>query len=199
LAEAKVSRCGWAEGGDLDRAYHDFEWGVPRGGDAELFEALTLEGAQAGLSWSTILKKREGYRRLFRGFDPAAVAALGNGAVDALLQDPAIVRHRGKIESTLNNARRLLEVRDEFGSFGRYIWAFVDGQPVQNRWLSMKELPATTPVSIRLSRDLKKRGFRFVGPTTCYAFMQAVGMVNDHQVGCFRHDAVSGLMPDLGR
>ncbi len=197
MAEAKGGRCAWAEGGDLDRSYHDLEWGVPRGGDAELFEALTLEGAQAGLSWSTILKKREGYRRLFRGFNPDAVATLDNDAVDALLLDPAIVRHRGKIESTLNNARCVLQVRGEFGSFGRYIWTFVDGRPVQNRRRSLKDLPATTPVSLRLSRDLKRRGFRFVGPTTCYAFMQAVGMVNDHEVGCFRHDAVSGLMPDL--
>ena len=198
MTEGTVHRCGWAAAsGDLDMAYHDQEWGVPRGGDVALFEALTLEGAQAGLSWSTILRKREGYRRAFLGFDPEAVAAMKPSVVETLLQDPGIVRHRGKIESTINNAQRVLEVRSEFGSLGAYVWEFVDGRPIQNRWKRMQDLPATTPLSLRLSKDLKRRGFRFVGPTTCYAFMQAVGLVNDHQVKCFRHDTVSGLLPEL--
>lgn len=198
MPEGLVHRCAWVAGaGDLDMAYHDREWGVPRGGDDALFEALTLEGAQAGLSWSTILKKREGYRRVFSGFNPEVVAGLDESFVETVLQDPGIVRHRGKIESTINNARRVLEVRDEFGSFGAYVWAFVEGRPVQNRWERLADLPATTPLSQRLSKDLKKRGFRFVGPTTCYAFMQAVGMVNDHEANCFRHAAVAGLLPDL--
>jgi DNA-3-methyladenine glycosylase I len=199
MTEGTVHRCGWAAAsGDLDMAYHDQEWGVPRGGDVALFEALTLEGAQAGLSWSTILRKRAGYRRAFQGFDPEAVAAMKPSAVESLLQDPGIVRHRGKIESTINNAQRVLEVRSEFGSLGAYVWEFVDGRPIQNRWRRMQDLPATTPLSLRLSKDLKSRGFRFVGPTTCYAFMQAVGLVNDHEVTCFRHDKVSGLLPELG-
>ncbi|NNF28463.1 MAG: DNA-3-methyladenine glycosylase I, partial [Gemmatimonadetes bacterium] len=162
-----------------------------------LFEALTLEGAQAGLSWSTILKKREGYRRVFSGFDPEVVAGLDESFVEAVLQDPGIVRHRGKVESTINNARRVLETKDEFGSFGAYIWRFVDGRPIQNRWERLSDLPAVTPLSQRMSKDLKKRGFRFVGPTTCYAFMQAVGLVNDHESNCFRHAAVAGLLPEL--
>ena len=198
MSETAVRRCAWVGGGsDLDVAYHDEEWGVPRSADATLFEALTLEGAQAGLSWLTILKKRDGYRRVFSGFDPRRVAGLDQDFVETVLQDPGIVRHRGKIESTLNNARRVLEVVEEFGSFGAYVWGFVDGRPIQNRWAKLDDLPATTPLSQRLSKDLKKRGFRFVGPTTCYAFMQAVGVVNDHETTCFRHGPVSALLPDL--
>jgi DNA-3-methyladenine glycosylase I len=167
-------------------AYHDEEWGTPSHDDRHLFELLTLEGAQAGLSWSTILRKREGYRRLFAGFDPAAVVAFTSEDVEALLGDPAIVRNRSKVESTVANAARVLEVQDELGSFSAYLWDFVDGRPVVGRWRSLAELPAETDLSRALSKDLKRRGFRFVGPTVCYAFMQAVGMVNDHALDCFR-------------
>lgn len=197
MSETDVVRCGWAAGGELDRGYHDAEWGVPRTSDRDLFEALTLEGAQAGLSWSTILKKRDGYRRAFLGFEPEAVAAMGPDDVERLLEDPGIVRHRGKIESTLNNAARVLDVQREHGSLASYLWGFVDGAPVQNAWRRLSDLPAATPLSKALSKDLKKRGFRFVGPTTCYAFMQAVGMVNDHQVDCFRHEPVRRLAAGL--
>lgn len=196
--EKALPRCGWVERATaLDIAYHDTEWGVPRNGDATLFEALTLEGAQAGLSWSTILKKRDGYRRAFYGFDPAAVSRMTSGDVESLLNNAEIVRHRGKIESTVNNAARVLEVQDELGSFAKYVWRFVEGAPVQNEWASLDALPATTEASTLMSKDLKKRGFRFVGPTTCYAFMQAVGLVNDHEVGCFRHAEVRGLAKEV--
>ena len=188
-----AGRCAWARGSDLDVAYHDLEWGVPRSDDRMLFEALTLEGAQAGLSWSTILKKRDGYREAFRGFDPVQVASMGASDVERLLENPGIVRHRGKIESTLSNASRVLEIQAELGSFARYIWSFVDGRPVFNRWARLGDLPAETPVSKAMSKDLKRRGFRFVGPTTCYAFMQAAGLVNDHEVVCFRHAEIERL------
>jgi DNA-3-methyladenine glycosylase I len=168
-------------------AYHDEEWGVPSHDDRHLFEMLTLEGAQAGLSWSTILRKREGYRRLFAGFDPAVVARFSESDVERLLQDPAIVRNRLKVESTLANAGRVLEVQAELGSFDAYLWSFVGGEPIVGTWRSLSELPAETEISRALSKDLKKRGFRFVGPTVCYAFMQAVGLVNDHTVDCFRY------------
>ena len=190
VSAGEVVRCGWATGSPEEIRYHDDEWGVPVHDDARLFESLTLEGAQAGLSWSTILKKREGYRAAFHGFDPARVAAMDESNVERLLRDPGIVRHRGKIESTLNNARRVLEVQAEVGSLDAYVWGFVDGTPIRNRWTGMGELPASSPLSTALSKDLKRRGFRFVGPTTVYAFMQAVGMVNDHLVGCFRHGEV---------
>jgi len=167
-------------------AYHDEEWGVPSHDDRHLFELLTLEGAQAGLSWSTILRKRDGYRRAFAGFDPEAVASYTPADVERLLQDPGIVRNRLKVESTVSNAACVLEVRDEVGSFDAYLWAFVDGTPIVGRWRALGELPAETEESRALSGDLKKRGFRFVGPTVCYAFMQAIGLVNDHTVGCFR-------------
>jgi DNA-3-methyladenine glycosylase I len=163
-------------------AYHDDEWGVPTHDDRVLFELLTLEGAQAGLSWSTILNKREGYRRAFAGFDPAAVAAFGERDVARLLADPGIVRNRLKVESTIANARAILEL----GSFDRYVWGFVDGQPIVGNWSSSAEVPAETELSRALSRDLKRNGFRFVGPTVCYSFMQAAGLVDDHTVGCFR-------------
>ncbi len=187
------ARCSWAEGKALDERYHDTEWGVPVFTDADLFEALTLEGAQAGLSWSTILKKREGYRAAFRGFDPTLVASFGTADVDRLVEDAGIVRHRGKIESTVNNAQRVLEVQSELGSFASYIWDFVDGKPIQNAFEALSELPSTTPLATQLSKDLKKRGFRFVGPTTVYAFMQAVGMVNDHVRSCFRYVEIKDL------
>ena len=168
-------------------AYHDEEWGVPSHDDVHLFEMLTLEGAQAGLSWSTILNKREGYRRAFAGFDAAKVARFTPTKVERLLQDPGIVRNRLKVGSTVNNAARVLEVRREFGSLDAYLWSFVGGRPKVNRWERMSDLPAETEESRAMSKDLKRRGVRFVGPTVCYAFMQATGMVNDHEVGCFRY------------
>jgi DNA-3-methyladenine glycosylase I len=168
-------------------AYHDEEWGVPSRDDRHLFEMLTLEGAQAGLSWSAILRKREGYRRAFREFDAEQVARLTRRDVERLLADPAIVRNRLKVESTVVNAGRVLEVQEELGSFDAYLWAFVDDRPIVNRWRTLSHLPAETGLSRALSKDLKRRGFRFVGPTVCYAFMQAVGLVNDHTVDCFRY------------
>ncbi len=167
-------------------AYHDEEWGTPSHDDRHLFELLTLEGAQAGLSWSTILRKRDGYRRAFAGFDPDRVARCTPADVERLLQDPGIVRNRLKVESTVVNAARVLEVQEALGSFDAYVWAFVGGKPVVGRWRTFSELPAETELSQMLSKDLKRRGFRFVGPTVCYAFMQAVGLVNDHTVDCFR-------------
>jgi DNA-3-methyladenine glycosylase I len=168
-------------------AYHDDEWGVPTHDDAALFELLTLEGAQAGLSWRTILDKREGYRVAVARFDPARVAAFDARVVDRLLADPGSVRHRGKIESTIGNAQRILELQDECGSFDAYVWSFVDDTPIVGTWERPGDLPSSTAVSAALSRDLKRRGFRFVGPTTTYAFMQAAGLVDDHVVSCFRH------------
>ena len=179
-------RCAWAKS-PLDIAYHDAEWGVPLHDDRALFEFLVLEGAQAGLSWSTILRKRPRYREVFDGFAPARVAAYGEDKVAALLADAGIVRNRLKIAAAINNARRYLELQREFGSFDAYLWRFVDGRPIQNAWPSWTDVPASTPASQALSRDLIMRGFKFVGPTICYALMQAVGMVNDHDVGCFRH------------
>jgi DNA-3-methyladenine glycosylase I len=184
---SSVIRCEWTDGSDeLMLAYHDDEWGVPSHDDVHLFEMLTLEGAQAGLSWSTILRKREGYRRAFAGFDPAVVARFGPKDVERLLADPGIVRNRLKVESTVNNAARVLEVREEHGSFDAYLWSFVDGEPIVNRWRTLSELPAETELSKAISKDLKRRGFRFIGPTIIYAFMQTVGMVDDHTVDCFR-------------
>jgi len=188
---SRVGRCPWAEVNPLQVEYHDTEWGVPVRDDRRLFEMLVLEGAQAGLSWDTILRKREGYRAAFAGFDPERVARFDTAVVDRLVLDPAIIRHRGKIESAIGNARALLALRGEFASFAAYIWGFVDDEPVCNRWRRREDVPATTPVSDALSRDLKRRGFRFVGSTTCYAFMQAAGLVNDHLVGCFRHTEVA--------
>jgi DNA-3-methyladenine glycosylase I len=168
-------------------AYHDEEWGVPVHDDRLLFEFLVLEGAQAGLSWLTILRKREGYREAFAGFDPEKVAAFGTADVERLLSDPGIVRNRLKIGSAIDNAKAFLRVREEFGSFDAYVWGLVDGETIQNEWRTMSEIPAKTPEAERMSADLKKRGFRFVGPTICYAHMQATGMVNDHTVDCFRY------------
>jgi len=189
----KITRCKWAEGVSLDYIeYHDNEWGVPVYDDALQFEFLLLEGAQAGLSWSTILNKREGYRRAFAGFDVEKVARFTKNRVEKLLQNPGIVRNRLKVESAVTNAQAFIAVQEEFGSFSKYIWRFVDGTPIQNRFEKDSDVPATSPESDALSKDLKKRGFRFVGPTIVYAFMQAVGMVNDHLVDCHRHGAVSG-------
>jgi len=189
----KVARvCAWAGDDPLMRRYHDEEWGVPVHDDRGLFEFLTLEGAQAGLSWSIILRKREGYREAFAGFDPARVARFDARRRTSLMKNPGIVRNRLKIESTVSNAHAFLEVRKEFGSFDSYGWRFVDGKPIQNRRMALNEVPARTPESDALSRDLRKRGFRFVGSTIMYAFMQAVGMVNDHEVSCYRHRELAG-------
>jgi DNA-3-methyladenine glycosylase I len=174
-------------------AYHDTEWGVPLHDDRMFFEFLILDGAQAGLSWLTILRKREGYRRAFAGLDPRRVARFDQARVERLLQDPGIVRNRLKVESAIGNARAFLEVVRERGSFDAYIWAFVGGKPVQNRWKALGEIPASTPLSDLISKDLKKRGFRFVGTTIVYAFLQAAGVVNDHLVSCPRHARVAGM------
>jgi DNA-3-methyladenine glycosylase I len=184
-------RCGWCGTDPLYVAYHDTEWGVPVHDDRMLFEFLILEGAQAGLSWITILKKREAYRRAFAGFDAGKVARYGPHQVERLLADAGIVRNRLKIEAAINNARLFLAVQEEFGSFDAYVWRFVDGRPIVNRWRTLKQVPASTPESDALSRDLKSRGFKFVGSTICYAHMQATGMVNDHLTGCFRHAEVA--------
>jgi DNA-3-methyladenine glycosylase I len=188
---AMVVRCEWARS-DHMIAYHDEEWGVPLYDDRKLFEFLVLEGAQAGLSWDTILKRREGYRRAFAGFDPRAVARFGGRDVERLLQDTGIIRNRLKVASTVTNAKAFLQVRRECGSFSDYIWAFVDGKPVRNRWRTLSEIPARTELSDRISKDLQKRGFRFVGSTIVYAHMQATGMVNDHVVDCFRFRELAG-------
>lgn len=173
--------------------YHDSEWGVPSYDDRHLYEMLTLEGAQAGLSWSTILSKREGYRRLFMDFDPAKVARFSSAKVERLMKDPSIVRNRLKVESTVNNARAVLRVQKEFGSLSKFLWGLVGDKPRMNRFKDHTDIPAETPESSHMSRELKRQGFRFVGPTVCYAFMQAVGMVNDHETGCFRYKAVKAL------
>ncbi len=187
------NRCPWATS-ELEAAYHDEEWGVPvRTDDSLLFEMLTLEGAQAGLSWATILRKREGYRGAFCGFDPERVARYRSRDIERLLINPGIVRHRGKIESTVGNAAAVLRVQDELGALSAYLWSFVDGDPVINAHKSMNDIPSSTPLSKTISKDLKKRGFQFVGPTTVYAFMQASGMVNDHLVTCPRWRAVQGM------
>ncbi len=177
-------------------AYHDREWGVPAHDERRLFEMLVLEGAQAGLSWATILHKRAGYVRAFAGFDPGTVARYGSADVERLLLDGGIVRNRAKIEAAVATARAILELRDRPGGLDAYLWGFVDGAPIQNHWRTLGEVPAETDRSRAMSRDLKRRGFRFVGPTICYAFMQAVGMVNDHVVDCFRHREVAGAGRD---
>ena len=181
-----MNRCVWPKT-ELDIAYHDTEWGVPVHDDRLLFEMLILEGAQAGLSWSTILKKRDNYRRAFDHFDAKKIARYGAREVESLLADAGIVRNRLKIAATIQNARAFLAVQKEFGSFDNYLWQFVGGKPVQNRRQSLKEIPACAPESDAMSKDLLKRGFKFVGSTICHAFMQAVGMVNDHTLDCFRH------------
>ncbi|MCC6487953.1 MAG: DNA-3-methyladenine glycosylase I [Candidatus Hydrogenedentes bacterium] len=184
-----VRRCEWAKG-ELDIVYHDTEWGVPLHDDPTFFEYLILDGAQAGLSWSTILKKREGYRDLFDNFDAKKVARYDTRKIEKLLQDARIIRNRLKVESAVKNAKAFLAVQAEFGSFDAYIWQFVGGKPIVNQWNTLREIPARTPESDAMSKDMKKRGFNFVGSTICYAFMQAAGMVNDHTVDCFRHGQV---------
>ena len=181
-----MNRCDWAKS-DLSLAYHDTEWGVPLHDDQRLFEFLILEGAQAGLSWELILQKREGYRQAFHDFDPEVVAAYDECRVGAMLANPAIVRNRQKIRSAIGNAQAFLEVQSEFGSFDVFIWALAGDAPQRNAWHTLDEVPASTPASESMSRELRRRGFRFVGPTICYSFMQATGMVNDHLVDCFRY------------
>jgi DNA-3-methyladenine glycosylase I len=185
-----TNRCAWCGADPLYIKYHDDEWGIPVHDDRRLFEFLILEGAQAGLSWLTILKKRENYRKAFDGFDPRKIALYSADDVQRLLADPGIVRNRLKIESTINNARGVLEIMDEFGSFDAFIWRYVSDQPKQNARRSLAEIPARTELSDTISKDLKKRGFHFIGSTICYAFMQAIGMVNDHVVDCFRFEEV---------
>ena len=188
-----LKRCGWASLDEpLYRAYHDSEWGVPVHDDRTLFEFLVLEGAQAGLSWRTILRKRENFRKAFDGFDPRKVARYDRRRVQRLLGDPGIVRNRLKVDSAVRNARAFLEVQKEFGSFDAYVWRFTGGRPKVNRWRALKEIPATTPEAEEMSKDLVRRGFRFVGPTICYAHMQATGMVNDHVTDCFRYRELGG-------
>ncbi len=186
-----MMRCAWCGNDPLYVAYHDTEWGVPVHDDRLLFEFLVLEGAQAGLSWITILRKRENYRLAFAGFDAGKVARFGQREIARLLGDPGIVRNRLKIEAAINNARRFIEVQEAFGSFDAYVWRFVDGRPIANRWKSSGQVPASTRESEALSGDLRQRGFKFVGSTICYAHMQATGMVNDHLAGCFRHGEVA--------
>lgn len=182
-------RCAWAKH-PLEVDYHDREWGVPKHDDHRLFEDLVLDGAQAGLSWLTILKKREGYRAAFDQFDFHRVASYGRDDVERLLADPGIVRNRQKVQSAIVNAQALLKVREEFGTFDAYLWSWVDGKPIVNRWASLSELPTRTDLSDRLSKDLQRRGFKFVGSTIVYAMMQAIGLVNDHTTDCFRHGQV---------
>lgn len=188
-----VTRCAWCGDDPLYQTYHDTEWGVPLHDDRALFELLTLEGAQAGLSWITVLRKRETYREAFAGFDPEKVARFTEADQAALMLNPGIVRNRLKIASTIDNARAFLAIQAEFGSFDAWLWRFVDGQPIQNQLRSLAEAQASTPLSDELSKALKKRGFRFVGTTICYAFMQAAGLVNDHVTDCFRHQEVAAL------
>ena len=189
----KSDRCSWCGDDPLYVAYHDEEWGVPVYDDRTLFEFLILEGAQAGLSWSTILRKRKGYRVAFDGFDAEKVARYDGVRISALLTDPRIVRNQLKIGSAVTNAQAFLNIQEEWGSFSDYIWSFVDRRPIQNKWLSLAEIPAKTPLAEALSKDLKKRGFRFVGPTIIYAHMQATGMVNDHLVDCFRYPEIVAM------
>jgi DNA-3-methyladenine glycosylase I len=186
-----LTRCPWATN-ELSIPYHDQEWGTPTHDDRRLFEFLILEGAQAGLSWDTILQKRASYRAAFAGFDPACVARYDRRNLQSLLRNPGIVRNRLKIRSAVANAKAFLRVQAEFGSFDRYLWQFVEGKPRINRWISFQEIPASTPQSAAMSKALKKDGFNFVGPTICYAFMQAVGMTNDHLVDCFRYPQLAG-------
>ena len=182
-----IKRCEWCTDSEVERDYHDDEWGVPLHDDRKFFEFLILEGAQAGLSWITILKKRDHYRKVFDHFDPSRVVKYSDKKIEKLLLDPGIVRNRLKVTSAVSNARFFLDVQEEFGSFDDYIWQFTDGKVIQNQWQSMSEIPANTVESDAMSKDLKARGFRFVGTTICYAFMQATGMVNDHTIDCFRY------------
>lgn len=188
-----MARCAWVQASDpLYVEYHDREWGVPVRDDRLLFEFLILEGAQAGLSWRTILQRRDNYRRAFDNFDPLKVSKYGEEKIESLLSDEGIIRNRLKIRSAVRNASSVLGIQEEFGSFSAYVWAFVDGNPLDNKWPEISEVPASSKVSDRMSKDLKKRGFSFVGTTICYSFMQAVGLVNDHTTDCFRHSEITG-------
>ncbi len=186
-------RCPWPGEDSLYQAYHDKEWGVPVRSDKKLFEFLILEGVQAGLSWITVLRKREAYRSAYDNFDWNKITAYDDKKMEALLQIPGIIRNRLKVKASITNARAFIKVREEFGTFSKYIWRFIDGKPLQNKWQTMREVPAVTEVAERISKDLKKRGFTFVGPTIIYAHMQATGMVNDHITECFRHKEVRNL------
>lgn len=190
MSEEKRKRCAWGIGDPLETEYHDKEWGVPSHDDRKLYEFLVLEGAQAGLSWRTILSKRENYRRAFANFGPSKVADFTERDVRRLLADQGIIRNKLKVTAAITNAQKVLEIQKEFGSFDKYIWQFVGGKPIKNRFTSGSEIPSTTKESGAMSKDLKKRGFKFVGSTICYAFMQAVGLVNDHIVDCFRYNQV---------
>jgi DNA-3-methyladenine glycosylase I len=185
-----VTRCPWALGSDLELNYHDKEWGVPEYQDQVLFEFIILEGAQAGLSWKTVLQKRDHYRKVLDGFDPVVIAGYKEEKLNQLLQDPGIIRNRLKIKSIQQNALAFLKIQEKFGSFSTYLWQHTNQQPMKNHWQHLSEVPAQTPLAVALSKDLKKQGFNFVGPTICYAFMQAVGLVNDHLVTCFRHSEI---------
>lgn len=189
--QKSMTRCAWVSDDPLMITYHDREWGVPLYNDRKLFELLILEGSQAGLAWVTVLRKRENFRKAFHGFDSAVIARYSNKNVKRLLDDPGIIRNRLKIEATIINAKKFLEVQNEFGSFHKYIWQFAGGKPIKHKFKSPSEIPSTTEESDSMSRDLRKRGFKFVGSTICYAFMQAAGMVNDHTTDCFRYKAVS--------
>jgi len=192
MNEQELTRCPWCEEADLYRRYHDEEWGVPVHDDRRHYEFLVLESAQAGLSWSTILKKRENYRKAYRGFDPKVVARFTARDIERLLDNAGIVRNRLKIESSINNAKRFLEVQEEFGSFDNYLWGFVEGKPLINKWKTLSEIPAKTDLSDSVSKDMKRRGFGFVGSTIIYAHLQAVGVVNDHLLSCFRYSELTG-------
>ncbi len=189
----KIIRCKWAGEELMMRDYHDTEWGVPVYDDRELFEFLILEGAQAGLSWSTILKRRQGYREAFENFDVNKIARYADSDLERLVQDERIIRNKLKIKSAINNAKHFLEVQKEFGSFSKYIWQFVNNEPIQNDFSKLSEIPATTPLSNEISKDMKKRGFNFIGPTICYALMQSIGMVNDHVISCYRYEQIKAL------
>lgn len=193
MSARAVIRCGWCGDDELYMRYHDEEWGVPLRDDRALFEFLVLEGAQAGLAWITVLRKRDGYRQAFDNFDPAKVARYTDRKLQRLLENPRIIRNRLKVFSARRNARAFLAVQEEWGSFANYMWHFVDGEPIQNRWRTLAEVPPTSPLSDRISKDLKQRGFGFVGTTIVYAHMQATGMVNDHLVDCFRHAECAAL------
>lgn len=186
-----MKRCDWANSNPLETKYHDEEWGVPVHDDRLLFEMLILEGAQSGLSWATILQKRQGYLKVFDNFDARKIARYSDTKIEKILRNPAIVRNRLKVNATVGNAKCFLAVQNEYGSFDAYIWSFVDEKPVQNKWKKISDVPTTTLAAESMSKDLKKKGFKFVGPTTCYAYMQAVGMVNDHLASCFRHSEVT--------
>ncbi|MHA2174208.1 MAG: DNA-3-methyladenine glycosylase I [Candidatus Hodarchaeales archaeon] len=193
MSSGKNNRCGWAGEESMMVDYHDEEWGVPVYDDKELFEFLILEGAQAGLSWSTILKRRQGYRDAFVNFEVERVANFSESDFERLVQDKRIIRNKLKIKSAINNAQHFLEIQKEFGSFSNYIWQFVDNNAIQNEFSTLSEIPASTPLSNEMSKDLKKRGFSFVGPTICYAYMQSIGMVNDHITSCYRYNQIKAL------